>query len=65
MRFISLLLALLILGYLLMSSLNTTATDPDQAVSRPKETVERVEQQFRQAADDYQQKLDDSVSKSQ
>jgi len=64
-RFISLLLALLILGYLLMSSLNTTATDPDQAVSRPKETVERVEQQFRQAADDYQQKLDDSVSKSQ
>lgn len=58
MRFISLLLSLLILGYLLMTYLNPSKTDATQTTSRPKETIERAEQQVNKAMDDYQKKLD-------
>lgn len=65
MRFISLLLALLVTGYLLMTYLGTSTTDSGQATSRPKETIDRAEQQINQAVDDYQKKMDKSINSNQ
>lgn len=57
MRFIALLLSLVILVYLMMNYLKSPATDSGQVSSRPKEVIDRAEQQVNQAVEDYQKKL--------
>lgn len=58
MRIISLLLTLLIIGYLVMIYIPSSSTDSGQVRSKPKETIDRAEQQVNQAIDDYQKKLE-------
>ncbi|MCW8956216.1 MAG: hypothetical protein OQL09_04985, partial [Gammaproteobacteria bacterium] len=63
MRIISLLLSLLIFGYLLMTYLNPAKTNATQTTSRPKETIDRAQQQVNQAMDDYQKKLNNHTAR--
>ena len=58
MRFISLLLSLLVLGFLIMTYLKSPSSTTNQASSRPKETIDRAEQKINKVMDDYQKKLD-------
>jgi hypothetical protein len=63
MRFISLLLALVILGYVIklyLGSSSMTATDDNVTNSHPQQTIERAEQtadQINQALQEQQQRL--------
>ena len=65
MRFISLLLALAILGYVIkiyLDSSSVTSLDEDGNMTRPQQTIERAEQateQLNQVLQDNQQRLDE------
>ncbi len=66
MRFISLLLALAILGYVIkiyLGSSSVTSLDEDGNMTRPQQTIEQAEQateQLNRALQDNQQRLDEA-----
>lgn len=66
MRLISLLLALVILGYVIklyLGSSNITVTDDNVTTSHPQQTIERAEEtaaQINQVLQDQQQRLNDA-----
>ena len=66
MRFISLLLALVILGYVIklyLGSSSMTATEDNVTITHPQQTIQRAEEtadQINQVLQDQQQRLNDT-----